>query len=240
MIYTRREFGIAAVSAGAAFKLKGAEKPNSKFSGVQIGAITYSYRQLPNSNDAKTVLQYVLDSRISATDMMGPVAENYAGARSAGRGGFPGGEAGRAPGGPPAGGPPSRRRRCGWWTGTRRADALDAGAGRAAEGRRGPEGMAALRFHGQVQGAAADVQRRRRQHLRLQTRAAAQHVGRRVRLHFNVAEALGANHLTLELSNDEAFLKRVGDFAAKRHMRVAYHALMQASISQRRERTPCR
>jgi sugar phosphate isomerase/epimerase len=42
---------------------------------------------------------------------------------------------------------------------------------------------------------------------------------------------LGANHVTLELSNDAAFTKRLGDFAAKKHMLVAYHAHTQATIT---------
>ena len=33
---------------------------------------------------------------------------------------------------------------------------------------------------------------------------------------FHVADTLGANHVTLELSNNPAFTKRIGDFAAKR------------------------
>jgi len=37
--------------------------------------------------------------------------------------------------------------------------------------------------------------------------------------------------VTLELSSDEAFLKRIGDFAAKRHMLVAYHAHTQATFT---------
>ena len=48
---------------------------------------------------------------------------------------------------------------------------------------------------------------------------------------FHVADTLGANHVTLELSNNAAFTKRVGDFAAKKKMRVAYHAHTQATIS---------
>jgi sugar phosphate isomerase/epimerase len=35
----------------------------------------------------------------------------------------------------------------------------------------------------------------------------------------------------LELSNDAAFTKRIGDFAAKKGMRVAYHAHTQATIT---------
>jgi sugar phosphate isomerase/epimerase len=48
---------------------------------------------------------------------------------------------------------------------------------------------------------------------------------------FHVADTLGANHVTLELSNNAEFTKRVGDFAAKKHMMVAYHAHTQASMT---------
>ena len=46
---------------------------------------------------------------------------------------------------------------------------------------------------------------------------------------FNVAEALGANHITMELPEDGALTKRVGEFAAKRKMYVGYHAHTQAT-----------
>ena len=48
---------------------------------------------------------------------------------------------------------------------------------------------------------------------------------------FHVADTLGANHVTLELSNDAAFTQRIGDFAAKKKMLVAYHAHTQATIT---------
>jgi len=53
------------------------EKPNSKFFGVQIGVITYSFRGMPSS--AEQVLQYCVDSGISAIELIGDVAEEYAG-----------------------------------------------------------------------------------------------------------------------------------------------------------------
>ena len=52
-------------------------KPNSKFGGVQIGAITYSWRSMPGS--AEDILQYCLQGGISSVELMGDVAENYAG-----------------------------------------------------------------------------------------------------------------------------------------------------------------
>jgi sugar phosphate isomerase/epimerase len=46
---------------------------------------------------------------------------------------------------------------------------------------------------------------------------------------FNVAEALGASHLTMELPTDGALTKRIGEFAATRKMMVGYHAHTQAT-----------
>lgn len=46
--------------------------------GVRIGAITYSFRSMPNQS-AEAVLQYVLDAGISAIELMGDPAEEFAG-----------------------------------------------------------------------------------------------------------------------------------------------------------------
>jgi len=51
--------------------------PDSKIKGVQIGAITYSFRSLPGS--AEQLLQYCIDSNISAIELMGDSIEEYAG-----------------------------------------------------------------------------------------------------------------------------------------------------------------
>src|SRR5690606_8677379 len=56
-------------------------KPNSLFKGVQIGVITYSFRSLPSS--AEQLLQYCLDANISAIELMGTPAEQFAGAPAA-------------------------------------------------------------------------------------------------------------------------------------------------------------
>lgn len=54
-----------------------AQKPNSKFFGVQIGVITYSYRSMPH--DVQQLLKYILESGISAIELMGDSVEEYAG-----------------------------------------------------------------------------------------------------------------------------------------------------------------
>ena len=48
---------------------------------------------------------------------------------------------------------------------------------------------------------------------------------------FNVAEALGCTHTTLELPTDVAQLKRIGAFAEKRKIYAAYHTHLQANMT---------
>jgi sugar phosphate isomerase/epimerase len=55
-----------------------AGKPNSKFGGVQIGAITYSYRSMADQS-ADAVLNYAVQSGLSSIELMGDVAERFAG-----------------------------------------------------------------------------------------------------------------------------------------------------------------
>ena len=53
------------------------DKPNSKIAGVQIGVITYTYRSMPG--DIHQILKDIVDSGISATELMGDEVEQYAG-----------------------------------------------------------------------------------------------------------------------------------------------------------------
>lgn len=54
-------------------------KNKSLINGVQIGVITYSYRDMPDQS-ADATLQYILDSGIGAVELMGGPAESFAGA----------------------------------------------------------------------------------------------------------------------------------------------------------------
>ena len=96
MSYTRREFGKLAIAGLPAAAVLGssesifgafaqAAKPNSVFNGVQIGTITYSYRSMPDQS-AEATLKYILDSGISAVEMMGGPVESFAGAPTPDRG----------------------------------------------------------------------------------------------------------------------------------------------------------
>jgi sugar phosphate isomerase/epimerase len=53
------------------------EKPHSKIKGVQVGVITYSFRSMPGKPEQ--LLQYCIDSNISAIELMGDSVEDYAG-----------------------------------------------------------------------------------------------------------------------------------------------------------------
>jgi sugar phosphate isomerase/epimerase len=48
---------------------------------------------------------------------------------------------------------------------------------------------------------------------------------------FNAGEAVGATHVTLELSTDVVFLKRVGSFAEKHKVYAAYHSHTQGGLA---------
>lgn len=54
-------------------------KAKSLINGVQLGVITYSFRDMPDQS-AEATLQYVLDAGISAIELMGGPAESFAGA----------------------------------------------------------------------------------------------------------------------------------------------------------------
>jgi len=225
MQYTRRDIGKIALAAGAASRLMAA-KPNSMFGGVQIGTITYSFRALPSS--AEQVLQYCLDCGISAIELMSNVAESYAGAPA---------QAGRGPGGP-ARGPDG---------------AGAAGGAPGAQGRRAPGG--GRREMTPEQRAAMEKSQAAMKDFRLSVSMDKYKAFRKmyndagIRIYafklpptmgmsdqeydyiWNVGETLGANHITMELPTDDALLQRVGEYAAKRKLRIAFHTHGQGGES---------
>jgi len=81
---SRRE--LLAGAAGASLSLmagstfvwgQAGDKLNSQFNGVQIGAITYSFRSLPST--AEDILGYVRRCGLSSIELMGDPAEKFAG-----------------------------------------------------------------------------------------------------------------------------------------------------------------
>lgn len=88
---SRREFigaasmlvgGLVASSSkifGAPAIIRNLRKPDSLINGVQIGLITYSFREMPDQS-AEATLKYIVDAGISAVELMGGPAESFAGA----------------------------------------------------------------------------------------------------------------------------------------------------------------
>jgi len=254
----------AALALGRAESLLGAfaqTKPNSLINGVQIGAITYSYRSMPDQS-AEATLKYILDSGLSAVELMDGPAENFAGAPS-GRGGGPGG-AGRGPGGGnraggAAGGAPELREgeKLGSWNGQPCVIPAPAGAARGGggggrgRGQLTPEQQAAQEERAKaLRDWRTSVSMDRFKQLRKMFNDAGVTIyayksdGMQKNLQttdaeldylFNVAAALGATHTTMELPapgpDGTAMLKRMAQFAQKHKVYIAYHTHAQGSMT---------
>jgi sugar phosphate isomerase/epimerase len=275
MSYTRREFGKLALAGLPATAILGRSesifgafarpsrlegpsagqqaKPNSLIDGVQIGTITYSFRAMPDQS-AEATLKYVLDSGLSAIELMGGPAESFAGAPASGRGGGPG----RGPGGPGGRGPagaaaplePGPGQKLGEWHGQQCIVAPEGGggAGRAGGGggRRGadmtPEQVAAQQdATAKLKAWRTSVSMDPFKKLRKMYNDAGVTIYAWKQLSpnmsdeefeyvFNVAEALGCTHTTLELPTEDAQLKRIGDFAMKKKIYAAYHTHAQGGM----------
>ena len=214
MNFTRRDFGKLALTAVPAASLLAdpleafaqARKPNSLINGVQLGTITYSYRSMPHQS-AEATLRYIVDSGISAIELMNGPAESFAGAPSEGR----------------------------------RGERRSGGGGR---------GQPLTADQQAAQRAAADhlkhwrtsVPMDRFKALRKMYNDAGVSIyawkvlnptmsDEEFEYVFDVAEALGCTHTTLELPTEAAQLKRIGQFAEKRKIYAAYHTHTQATMT---------
>ncbi len=113
--FTRRDFGKLALAGLPLSMALG--KVNSKFKGVQIGSITYSFRSMPNPED---IIKAYVTIGLGEMELMSGDAEKLAGApipmtgRGGGRGPAAGAPTSASPAGaappsspPPAGAPPA-------------------------------------------------------------------------------------------------------------------------------------
>jgi len=90
MLYTRRDLGKLALAAPLAGALRAA-MIDSKFYGVQIGAITYSFNSIANP-DVEAIIRAYVEIGLGEAELMSNHCESLAGAPSAGgRGGGGGG-----------------------------------------------------------------------------------------------------------------------------------------------------
>ena len=254
MSYTRREFGKLALAGSAAALLRGSEtlcaaqaKPTSLIDGVQIGVITYSYRSMPDQS-AEATLKYIVDSGISAIELMGGPVESFAGApMPAGGGGGRGpGGGGRGRDGAPGDAAPAKM--SGMWNGQPCAlpsdrEAPAPGGGGRGRGQMSPEQQAAQQEQAdKLKAWRTSVSMDAFKKLRTMYNDAGVTIYAWKQLStnmsdeefeyiFNVAEALGCTHTTLELPTEDADLKRIGDFAMKKKIYAAYHTHTQGNMT---------
>jgi sugar phosphate isomerase/epimerase len=210
MNYTRREFGKLALAGVPAAPLLGAfvqartqgRIPNSVISGVNVGTITYSYRSMPDQS-AEAILRYVVDSGISQIEFMGGPVEAFAGAPQVARGGGAGGRRG-AP--------------------TPEQQAVEREAADKLRQWRTSVSMDRFKALRRMFNDAGVTIYAWKQLSPAMTDEEMEYV-------FNVAEALGNTHTTLELVEDVNQLRRIGAMAEKTKIYAAYHTHLQGSLT---------
>ncbi|MGC3944078.1 MAG: sugar phosphate isomerase/epimerase [Chryseolinea sp.] len=215
--FSRREFiqkGSAALSAvalstsvlrGAPAIIKSLGRPDSKFAGVQIGVISYSFRSLPCN--AEQLLKYCLDCNISAIELMGNTGEAFAGAPHAST------EPMRFPPGPRPQRTPEQE----------------------AEQKKKDEETAAWRekvsmdafskLKKMYNDAGVSIYAWKPNAL------GEKNTDAEIEYALRSAKALGATHVTVELPNNPEQSKRLGKFADKHKIGVGYHGHLQQTFN---------
>jgi sugar phosphate isomerase/epimerase len=231
-------------------------KPNSRINGVQLGTITYSFRSMPDQS-AEATARYCVESGISAIELMSGPIWSYLGQPS--RGGGPGGGRPGGPGGRGRGAVDPATLTASW-NGVACAPVQEGGGRRGAGpggdlaaaargGRQGGRGAQTPEQQAQVAEQAAEMKKWRESVSMDRVKALrklfddagvtiyatktinANMSDEELEFNFAVAEALGATHTTLELLEDEAALKRLGDWGLRKKIYVAYHTHTQGSIT---------
>jgi len=192
---------------GAPALLKNFGKPNSKFNGVQLGAITYSFRSLPTS--AEEVLKYCLDANVSAIELLGSTAEAFAGAPNASTAPM----VPFVPGAPRPEPTPEQKAE-------RAAKAEAIAKWRAAASM---EKFTQLRKMYNEAGVSIYAWK--------PNALGEKNTDAEIDYAFRVAKELGASHVTVEIPTDPAQSKRLGAIAEKHKIGVGYHGHLQQTIT---------
>ena len=178
-------------------------KPDSKIKGVQIGAITYSFRSLPGSPEQ--LLQYCIDANISAVELMGDSVEDYAG-KPANPVKFPP----RVPGQPMKLTDEQKAQMASYQT-------------QVANWRAGVSMEKFEQIRKMFNKAGINIYAFKPNALNPNNTDA------EVEYALKAAKALGAKSVTIELPADPAQSKRLGDLGEKHKIYIGYHAHLQAT-----------
>lgn len=204
--------GAQQLSAAPAI-LKYYNKPNSLINGVQIGVITYSFRSMPDQS-AEATLKYILESGISAIELMGDPAENFAGKPTSTF---------------------DRRKFFQLWRKQRDGSISDQENGELREMQ-----VQQLEYQKELAQWRATVPMDKFKQLRKMYKKAGVKIygfkpsafGKNntdveIDYGFRAAKALGASHVTLEHPSDDAHTLKLGNMAKKHKIKVAYHGHTQ-------------
>jgi sugar phosphate isomerase/epimerase len=187
--------------------LKKFGKPDSKFNGVQLGTITYSFRSL--ATNAEQVLKYCLDANVSAIELMGSTAEAFAGAPHSStepmRPFLPG--AAR-----PELTPEQQQERA-------------ARAEEIAKWRAGADMQKFSQLRKMYNDAGVSIYAWKPSAL------GEKNTDAEIDYAFRVAKELGASHVTVEIPKDPAQSRRLGEIAARHKLGVGYHGHLQQTIT---------
>lgn len=211
---SRRKFltQSAVLGAGVFFSkdLLAFANPDSKFGGIQIGTITYSFRSLPT--DVDKVIEYCKQAGISALELMGDTAEAYAGSPSANT------QPMRFMVPPPGAAPGQRPQMS--------DEQRKAMAERMQKGREWRETVSMDKFvelRKKFNDAGITIYAYKPNAL------GENNTDGEIEYAMKAAKALGAKSVTVELPTKAEHSKRLGDIAAKHKVYVGYHAHLQAT-----------
>ena len=182
-----------------------------KQKGIQVGAITYSFRSLPGS--AEDILKYCLQSGISSIELMGDPAEAFAGSPA---GLMP--PMGPRPGGTPPSGAPA--------AGTPPTDFRKMMEERNQKAKPWRETVGMEKFEElrkMYNKAGVTIYAYKPNALNESSS------DKEIDYAMTAARALGATSVTVELPANAAHSKRLGEFATKHKVYVGYHAHTQAT-----------
>jgi sugar phosphate isomerase/epimerase len=202
--------GVPSVFGAPAILKNYGKAGGSLINGVQIGVITYSFRSLPDQS-AEATLKYVTDCGLSAVELMGDPAENFAGMpkNTVDRGAF-----------------------FGLMRKTR-----DGGELTADEQKQMEEMRAEMDSHSKevAQWRTTVSMDKFKQVKKMYADAGVKiyafkpsafgqrNTDAEIDYGFRAAKALGASHVTLEHPSDDQHTKKLGEMAAKHKVYVAYH-----------------
>jgi len=183
---------------------------DSKFGGVQIGSITYSFRSLPT--DADKVIEYCNKSGINALEMLGDTAEAFAGSPAANT------QPMRMMAPPPGAAPGQRPQMT--------DEQRKAMAERMQKVREWRETVSMDKFvelRKKFNDAGITIYAYKPNAL------GENNSDGEIEYAMKAAKTLGASSVTVELPSKPEQSKRLGDFGEKHKMYVGYHAHLQAT-----------